>query len=299
MLPPLEGGLVARQNISSLGGRYQLTFDAAASGSVAASVQRATWNAESILECLSNEAWSTLSRLRSLFDRPRRQAALSGERQAALTRRTCEQVAELVAQFFGVAQTTMIADGGWRFCEIGQRIERAVITANALSSTARSLVRAAGPAREHAREIQLSAFLRMLGCRDVYRRVYQMRIEAGPVLQMLWQNPMVPRSVNRCLSHCLDLLVRSQPESSHGFQRTVAGIEALRDELLQADWDELAEQEIEKGGRIALSQSQLVTRIDHMLDRTLDIHHLISDGFLNHQIHMREADQPLLTGFQG
>jgi uncharacterized circularly permuted ATP-grasp superfamily protein/uncharacterized alpha-E superfamily protein len=299
MLPPLEGGLVARQNISSLGGRYQLTFDASASGSVAASVQRATWNAESILECLSNEAWSTLSRLRSLFDRPHRQAALSGERQAVLTRRTCEQVAELVAQFFGVAQTTMIADGGWRFCEIGERIERAVITANALSSTARSLVRAAGPAREHAREIQLSAFLRMLGCRDVYRRVYQMRIEAGPVLQMLWQNPMVPRSVNRCLSHCLDLLVRSQPESSHGFQRTVAGIEVLRDELLQTDWDRLAEEEVEKGGRIVLSQSQLVTRIDHMLTRTLDIHHLISDGFLNHQIHMREADQPLLTGFQG
>jgi hypothetical protein len=79
----------------------------------------------------------------------------------------------------------------------------------------------------------------------------------------------------------------------------VAGIEVLRDELLQTDWDRLAEEEVEKGGRIALSQSQLVTRIDHMLARTLDIHHLISDGFLNHQIHMREADQPLLTGFQG
>jgi uncharacterized circularly permuted ATP-grasp superfamily protein/uncharacterized alpha-E superfamily protein len=299
MLPPLEGGRAKRQSISSIEGRYLLTFDLESSGSIGSSVQRATWNAESILECLSNEAWGTLSRLRALLDRPRRGANLPDGRRAAITSRTCAQVAELVAQFFGVAQTTMIADGGWRFCEIGERIERAVITANALASTARSLVRSAGPAREHAREIQLSAFLRLMGSRDVYRRVYQMRIEAGPALQMLWQNPMAPRSVNRCLSHCLDLLVRSQPESSPGFQRTAAGIEALRDELLQTDWDDLAEREVEKGGRIALAQSELVAHIDRMLERTLDIHHLIADGFLNHQIHMREADQPLLTGFQG
>jgi uncharacterized alpha-E superfamily protein len=69
-------------------------------------------------------------------------------------------------------------------------LERAAITANATTSLAASLV---GPAAErtgtHAREIRLSAFLRMLGSRDIYRRVYQMRIEPLPMLELLWKNP--------------------------------------------------------------------------------------------------------------
>ncbi|MDD5199372.1 MAG: circularly permuted type 2 ATP-grasp protein [Terrimicrobiaceae bacterium] len=297
MLPPLEGGRARGESISSVGGRYRLTFDPAGSGSVWSSIERAANNAESILECLSNEAGGTLSRMRSLFAAPRRHARLSDAKRAALTRRTCEQITELVAQFFGMAQTTMIADGGWRFCEIGERVERAAITANALATMTRSLLRTAGPAGEHAREIQLSAFLRLLNCRDAYRRVYQMRIEPGPVFQMLWQNPMVPRSVNRCLTHCRDLLARSQSEAAPGLQRTLAGIEALRDEVLQTDWDQLAEREIESGAPGSANAAELAGRVNDLLDHTLAIHHLIADGFLNHQIHMRAADQPLLTGF--
>jgi len=295
MLPPLDRGSMAREGISSMMGRYHITFDPSRSGSVGSAVQRATQNAESILECLSNEAWGTLSRLRSLFAKSH--SRLTDSRRVIVTRRTCEQAAELVAQFFGVAQTTMIADGGWRFCEIGERIERAVITANALATMMRSMLRSAGPAREHAREIQLSAFLRLLNSRDVYRRVYQMRIEPGLVLQMFCQNPMVPRSVNACLSHCRDLLARSQSDSSPGLRRTVNGIEALRDEVLQTDWDGLAAEEIESGPPRSVARSELVSRIDGVLDRTLAIHHLVSDGFLNHQIHMSPADQPMLAGF--
>ncbi len=297
MLPPLEGGRTEKDTISSAAGRYRLTFDPAGTGSVLSSIQRATNNAESILETFSNEVGTTLSRLRSLFDAPQRHARLDDAKRAAVTRRTCDQVTELVAQFFGFAQTTMIADGGWRFCEVGERVERAAITANALATMTRSLLRSAGPAREHAREIQLSAFLRLLNCRDVYRRVYQMRIEPGPVFQMFWQNPTVPRSVNRCLDHCRELLARSQAETSPGLQRTLSGIEALREELLQTDWEQLADREIEHGQPRAAARGELIDHIDGVLDRTLGIHHLIADGFLNHQIHMRAADQPLLTGF--
>ncbi len=296
MLPPLERGTAERESISSSTGRYRLTFDPPGSGSVGSSIERATRNAESIQECLSNEAWRTLSALRVIFERTRKAGRLADAKRAALTRRACEQVTDLVAQFFGVAQTTMIADGGWRFCEVGERIERAVITANALATMARSQLRSAGPAGEHAREIQLSAFLRLLNSRDVYRRVYQMRIEPGPVLEMFCQNLMVPRSINRCLSHCRGLLERSQSESSAGLQRTFAGIDALRNDLLQPDWSRLAEVEIEKGAPRAAAKSELVHRLDDVLSRTLAIHDLVADGFLNHQIHMREAEQPMLRG---
>lgn len=300
MLPPLDRGTGAsarRESISSVVGRYRLTFDPPGSGSVGSSIERATRNAESIQECLSNEAWRTLSSLRSVFERRRPSSSLPDARRAQMTRRACEQVADLVAQFFGIAQTTMIADGGWRFCEIGERVERAVISANALATMMRSLLRSAGPSGEHAREIQLSAFLRLLNCRDVYRRVYQMRIEPGAVLQMFCQDLMVPRSINRCITHCRDLLARSQVESAAGLQRTFAGMDALRGELVQTDWDTLAEEEIEAGAPHAASDSELVTRIDGVLEQTMDIHNLVADGFLNHQIHMRPADQPMLTGF--
>ncbi len=296
MLPPLERGSGERESISSSTGRYRLTFDPPGSGSVGSSIERATRNAESIQECLSNEASRTLSALRSIFERPRKAARLTDAQRAMLTRRACEQATDLAAQFFGVAQTTMIADDGWRFCEVGANIERAVITANALTTMIRSQLRSAGQAGEHAREIQLSAFLRLLNCRDVYRRVYQMRIEPGPVLQMLCQNLMVPRSINRCLAQCRNLLEKSRPESSSGLQRAFAGIDALRNELLQPDWGFLAELEIEAGYARPASRSDLVTRLEGVLDRTLAIHDLVADGFLNHQIHMREAEQPLLKG---
>lgn len=296
MLPPLERGSGERESISNSMGRYRLTFDPPGSGSVGSSIERATRNAESIQECLSNEAWRTLSALRAIFERSRKASRLTGEKRAILTRRACEQATDLAAQFFGVAQTTMIADGGWRFCEIGESIERAVITANALAAMVRSQLRSAGPAGEHAREIQLSAFLRILNSRDVYRRVYQMRIEAGPVLQMLCQNPMVPRSINRCFTHCRDLLEKSQPESSAGLRRASAGIDALRAELVQPDWAFLAEQELESGHARPASQSDLVRRLDGVLSRTLAIHDFVADGFLNHQVHMSEAEQPFLAG---
>ncbi|HEY8901242.1 MAG TPA: circularly permuted type 2 ATP-grasp protein [Chthoniobacterales bacterium] len=296
MLPPLEGGRTEKDTISSALGRYRLTFDPTGSGSVRSSIERATQNTDSILETFSNEVGSTLSQLRSLFDNANRHSRLDDARRAAVTRRTCEQVTQLVAQFFGFAQTTMIADGGWRFCEVGERVERAAITANALATMTRSLLRSAGPAHEHSREIQLSAFLRLLNCRDVYRRVYQMRIEPGPVFEMFWQNPTVPRSVNRCLIACRDLLELSQVHSSPGLQRTFAGIEELRSEMLQIDWEHLADREIEHGQPRAAARGELIDRIDALLKRTLGIHELIADGFLNHQIHMH-ADQPLLTGF--
>ena len=35
-----------------------------------------------------------------------------------------------------------------------------------------------------------------------------------------------------------------------------------------------------------------------LLQSTLNVHHLISDGFLNHQIHMRPEAQPLLFGLK-
>ncbi len=298
MLPPLEGEGGTRRTISNAGGRFRLALDVNERGSVGNLVQRATWNGESVLECLSMESWGVLSRLQARFERARIRRNLTDSERAALTRKICDHTTDLVAQFFGTSQMTMIADGGLRFCEIGVLVERAVISANALASMARSLVRTCGPAREHSREIQLSAFLRLLACRDAYRRVYQMRVEAGAMLRMFYQNPVAPRSVGRCLSETRRLLGESQSESVAAMSRTVSAIESLQYEMTHTNWEALVLTEIERPeDPIPVAESALVRSVDSVLAQTLAIHDLVADGFLNHQIHMSEPAEPLLTGF--
>ena len=184
----------------------------------------------------------------------------------------------------------MISDGGWAFCEIGQLLERAIITANAVCSIVRPMPRRSTPS-EHEAEIRLSAFLRLLNSRDVYRRVYQLRIEAEPMLDLLWKNQVAPRSVTRCLKGCASRLLEAREENSPTSLRTLEGIETLVQEIRLTDWEHLLEQPDPKS-------NALVEQSSRLLQGTLDIHHLISDGFLNHQIHMRPETQPTLFGLK-
>lgn len=288
MLPPLENpGAVSRRNISSPAGRYRLTLDLEEPDSVVQAVVRAAGNAESILECLSLEAWNVLGTLRGRFQRARFRPGANEDELTAFTRRYCDHAVKAVPEFFGTAQGTMVSDGGWAFCEIGQSVERAIITANAVCSITRPMPRRAGEDREHEDEIRLSAFLRLLNSRDVYRRVYQMRIEAAPMLDLLWKNPTVPRSVTRCLQSCVSRLRIARDENSTTTQRTIAGIEQLVHEIRLTDWDALTE-----------TSPRLSETGARLLAATLNVHHLIADGFLNHQIHMSPEIQPLLFGLK-
>jgi uncharacterized alpha-E superfamily protein len=295
ILPPLENpGAVSRRNISSPAGRYRLTLDLEEPDSVVQAILRGTANAESILECLSLETWSVLSTVRSRFQRARFRPGSSGEDLTSYTRRYCDSVVRAVPEFFGTAQGTMVADGGWAFCEIGQLLERAVITSNALCSIMRPTPKRDN-ASEHESEIRLSAFLRLLNSRDVYRRVYQMRIEAAPMLDLLWDNPMAPRSVSRSLTGCADRLRASRDENNPTTRKTLDAISLLVHQIRQIDWEEMVAAS-ETGP--AEESTILLDRGTGILESTLDIHHLISDGFLNHQIHMRPETQPTLFGLK-
>lgn len=290
ILPPLENpGTTTRRNISSPEGRYRLTLDLDEPDSVVQAIVRGVGNAESILETLSLEAWSVLGTLRTRFQRARFRPKSSEEDLTSFTRRYCDYVVKAVAEFFGTAQATMISDGGWAFCEIGQLLERSIITANAVCSITRPMPRRSAPS-EHEAEIRLSAFLRLLNSRDVYRRVYQHRIEEEPMLDLLWKNPVAPRSVTRCLKTCARLLEGREENTATTF-RTIDGIENLIQQIRLTNWEQLLENDDQKS-------TALIDQGAKLLQGTLDIHHLISDGFLNHQIHMRPEMQPLLFGLK-
>jgi uncharacterized alpha-E superfamily protein len=261
-------------------------------------------NADSVQDSLSPEAWATLSELRSRYQRTRHRDGLSEPEAVRHTRRMAESATQLIPQFFAIAENTMLADDGWRFCEIGQMLERAVITANSVLSLSRTLAAQPTIAGAHATEIELSVFLRMLGSRDAYRRIYQMRAEPIPVLELLWQHPEAPRSVLRCLAKCGALLRESLAPEMLEQASAPTAIEALVHQIKRIDWRAFlrgADDEDQPGSATHTASHARAEELEPLLGRllssTMEVHTLIADSFLNHQARIAQVTQPLLRGF--
>ncbi len=287
LLPPLEKSAgESRRSITTSRDRYRLVL-LREPGTVLSTFYRALKNAESVLEALSPEAWSIFSNLRSRFARIKYNDKLPEADCARVARRLSELVTRMVPQFFGTADTTMLADDGWRFCEVGEMIERAVITANSIRSISKSLTQ-----QTHAVDIELSAVLRLLGTRDAYRRVYQMRAEPIPVLEFLWQHSQAPRSVLRCLDCCGQLLRASTPTGTLGGTKALAAIDDLIHRIKRIDW----EAHLPQTESAVSSRDDLDNLLSDLLGATGEIHQFISDGFLSHQAYIAQSAEPRLRG---
>jgi uncharacterized alpha-E superfamily protein len=144
----------------------------------------------------------------------------------------------------------------------------------------------------------------MLGSRDAYRRIFQMRAEAIPVLELLWQHPEVPRSVLRCLSKCGALLRESLPPEGREQASAPAAIEALVHQITRIDWRAFVrtaqnedQPEAVHATAAHVRAEELEPLLNSLLNSTLEIHTLIADSFLNHQARIAQVSQPLLRGF--
>lgn len=304
LLPPLEKSAgTSRRSIANRLDRYRLVL-LPEPGTVISTFLRAMYNAESVQDSLSPEAWATLSELRMRFQRTRYRDGLSEQEAVRITRRMSEAATQLIPQFFAIADNTMLADDGWRFCEIGQALERAVITANSVLSLGSTLTAASGTRNAHASEIELSVFLRMLGCRDAYRRIFQMRAEPIPVLELLYQHREVPRSVLRCLTKCGALLRESLAPELAEQASAPASIEELVHHIKRVDWRTFVriahDEDRPKAGVNQASHVQteeLQPLLEQLLQSTMDVHTVIADSFLNHQARIGQVTQPMLRGF--
>ena len=290
MLPPLESGETGRKrSIVSAVERYHLALDPREEGSLINTLQRAARNARQIQECLSVEAFGVLNNLETLFTRARFRPAQDRTVLTLATQKLCAALTAGVAEFFGMAEATMLDDRGWAFCRIGQQFERASITCNAgvtiFESIARRLEKDPATA-EHAVEIELSALLRLLGSRDAYRRVYQMRAEPVPVLEMLYRNGEMPRSVRRCLGECVRLLGADDRDAS-GVLRTRELLEGVLEFVGAIEWTDFLARGA--GGEPALwpdprRAGELTALLEKIMERTLEVHEILTDGFINHQL---------------
>ena len=287
LLPPLDlPGRRGRRTIGNVAERYRMMLDARDAGSVSGMVGISLMNAETLREVISPEAWSPLVALRVFSDRNRWRERASEQLARRSIRRSAEAVTGLIPQFFATAQQSMLLDDGWRFCELGQYVERSVASANASTSIVRSLAeRSERSGGLPPVEIELSAFLRLIGCRDAYRRIYQLRSEPAPVQELIWQNREMPKSVIFCLERCASLVEASLPRASRAAQVTLEFIENLVQRIRGIDWYRYFPQGSEAEIRVArrAELAELRELVYDLLSSVRELHVIISDNFLSHQ----------------
>lgn len=167
--PPHGLGKVVDQSLDS----------AEMGGSVLRLVGEARRTASVIRDRLSPEAVRALADLAGLFDR-QGQAPSTGE---ALE--TADHALRIMAALSGLVQENMNRLSGWRFLEIGRRIERGVLTG-------RLVRRFADPA---AQPECLEALLEITDSQITYRARYLMGALRPPVLDLVTLDDGNPRSL--------------------------------------------------------------------------------------------------------
>jgi uncharacterized circularly permuted ATP-grasp superfamily protein/uncharacterized alpha-E superfamily protein len=151
-----------------------------------------------IRDRFSPDAWGALNDLASLIG-----AALPiGVSETAITERV-EAGLRIIAALSGLAQENMTQRAGWRFLELGRRIERALVTCR--------LVRAF--AQTGAVDGGLDVLLELADSQITYRQRYLMVAALAPVIDLVMLDPANPRStvfqLDRIETHLAALPKRS------------------------------------------------------------------------------------------
>jgi uncharacterized circularly permuted ATP-grasp superfamily protein/uncharacterized alpha-E superfamily protein len=154
------------------------------------SLARAARSAGSVIrDRLSPDAWRTLTRLADTCDAPLGGGSFGGgssgvlaDFEADLAERA-EEALRVIASFSGLAQENMTRLGGWRFLELGRRIERGVATCR--------FVRQLGARPDR----NLDTLLELCDSRITYRQRYVMVAARAPVVDLTLLDPSNPRSV--------------------------------------------------------------------------------------------------------
>jgi uncharacterized circularly permuted ATP-grasp superfamily protein/uncharacterized alpha-E superfamily protein len=133
-----------------------------------------------IRDRFSPDAWRAISDLATMIYAP----LAAGPAEAAITERV-EAALRIIASLSGLAQENMTQLAGWRFLELGRRIERALLTCR--------LVRCF--AETGAPDGGLDVLLELADSQISYRQRYVMVAALAPVIDLVMLDPNNPRSV--------------------------------------------------------------------------------------------------------
>ncbi|MBF0303041.1 MAG: circularly permuted type 2 ATP-grasp protein [Desulfamplus sp.] len=171
-------------------------------GSIRNSIQNVRRVASSVRDRLSNDSWQILGRMENELTqfRPHRYNRIS-EAQ--------ELVNELIltmSAFSGLALESMTRSMGWRFMDMGRRIERADCMITMLQSLFSSKVR--------PKSYELEALLEVADSTITYHTRYRTTFKIEPIVDLLLLDELNPRAVEfqmATLSEHVETLPRSTP----------------------------------------------------------------------------------------
>ena len=183
------------------------------SGSLPALTGAARSAASVIRDRFSPDAWRALNDLATMITVP----LPVGPSETAIIERV-EAALRIISSLSGLAQENMTQLAGWRFLELGRRIERAILTGR--------LVRCfAGPG---APEGGLELLLELADSQITYRQRYVMVAARAPVMDLILLDPNNPRSIafqlDRIETHLAALPGRSATGRLSPVQQIVASI---------------------------------------------------------------------------
>lgn len=184
---------------------------------------------------LSFDAWRALNLTHRLDDLARKAAPM--EISDALTE--VSQLILTMSAFSGMEMENMTRGAGWRFLDMGRRIERAIQT--------NSLIRSMLAERDAEKEGSLEVMLELGDSFMTYRQRYFVGLRLAPVIDLLLLDESNPRSVGFQLQalerHAFDLPRQGDRDSLTLEQRLIIGARtelrlAHADQLCLSDGDE-------------------------------------------------------------
>jgi uncharacterized alpha-E superfamily protein len=149
-------------------------------GSLPRLVASARYAASVIRDRFSPDAWRAINRLVAVAETP----LPEGAGEDVLFQRV-DDALRIVASFSGLAQENMTQLAGWRFLELGRRIERGIITCRYVRAFA------SAPVVDRA----LDTLLELTDSQITYRQRYVMVAARAPVVDLATLDPHNPRSV--------------------------------------------------------------------------------------------------------
>ncbi len=258
-LAPVALGEDAADRLATIEGELSsILLDEDRVGSLPATIHSLHRVAAKVRDRLSTDMWRILNGLNLDDDLARElenEAIEDDDPEAIrdhLVRRRLELLREItdrkvisLAAFAGLVAESMTRGQGWRFLDMGRRLERSLQLIDML----RLLVPAGGNDAPLLESLLLVADSTM-----TYRRRYMNQLQTAPVLDLLLADEANPRSVAfqlAALSNSIDLLPRNESAPGRSEQQRI--ILTILTRLRVADVDGLV-QTVESGRRTGLDQ---------------------------------------------
>ncbi len=166
-----------------------VTFERTNPGSILNSFSNGRENARQMRHCISGEMWTCLNLAWLRLGARRIEDIWKAAPESFYA-----ELAHEMDMFAGVVDATLYRDDGWRFLQLGRLVERAQFTIALLLAHLDGM-----RSREEPADSEWSSLLRVCQAFDAYRRCYGVEIHPARVLDLLVDDPRLPRSLCRAV----------------------------------------------------------------------------------------------------